>query len=109
MENQHRLIKTYRELNQTEIDLMNECKVLEAQYHVLYNKIYEHIHNQISHASDCAQEIDFNRLMEANPSRWLAISQTQVEQGFMALVRAIAQPSKPKFKSTKPSDEVCGD
>ena len=31
MENQHRMIKTYRELDSDEIALMNECKEMEAQ------------------------------------------------------------------------------
>lgn len=98
MENQHRLIKTYRELNSTEIDLMNQCKVLEAQYHELHQKISNHVTDQISASTDSNFD-EQKRLGEATPMRWLAISKTEVEQGFMALVRAVAQPSTPKLES----------
>ena len=99
MENQHRLIKTYRELNQTEIDLMNECKVLEAQFHVLHNKISAHVQQQCEAADVLDSNEEYDRLSSAAPYRWLAIAQTHVEQGMMALVRAVAQPSTPKLES----------
>ena len=98
MENQHRLIKTYRELSKEEIDLMNECKVLEANFHLLHSKITAHVMDQITKATDSAFE-EQKRLGDATPMRWLAISKTDVEQGFMAMVRAVAQPSTPKLES----------
>ena len=94
MENQHRLIKTYRELSQIEIDLMNECKVLEAEYHELWEKIRLHVRNQ-TNQGDLAEQ---KRLFDSNPVRWLSLSKTNVEQGFMALVRAVAQPTTPKLE-----------
>lgn len=109
MENQHRLIKTYRELNQTEIDLMNECKVLEAHFHKLHDKIFNHLQQQLTVADIKQSVTEYNRLSLAKPHRWLAIAQTNVEQGFMALVRAVAQPSKPQLDATEPSDEASGD
>ena len=99
MENQHRLIKTYRELSQTEIDLMNECKVLEAQFHALHSKIHSHVSLQNHKAEASDNLIEDARLRDSTPFRWLAISKTDVEQGFMALVRAVAQPSTPKLES----------
>lgn len=98
MENQHRLIKTYRELNETEIALMNECKVLEARFHELHNKINSHVMEQLTKSTDSDFE-EQKRLGDATPLRWLAISKTDVEQGFMAMVRAVAQPSIPKLES----------
>lgn len=95
MENQHRLIKTYRELNQTEIDLMNECKLLEAQFHVLHEKISNHVQNQCDLANDADDDKEYDRLSKATPYRWLDVSKINVEQGFMALVRAVAQPASP--------------
>ena len=94
MENQHRLIKTYRELSQTEIDLMNECKMLEAQYHELWHKVHLHIRDQTNQGDVAEQQ----RLFDANPARWLSVSKTNVEQGMMALVRAVAQPATPKLE-----------
>lgn len=98
MENQHRLIKTYRELNQTEIDLMNECKLLEAHFHVLHEKISNHVQKQCDIADSADDNTEYDRLADATPYRWLAISKTNVEQGFMALVRAVAQPATPRLE-----------
>lgn len=95
MENQHRLITTYRELSQQEIDLMNECKMFEAQFHELHSKITAHVVAQTI-KGEADEQI---RLLDSNPSRWLAISKTNVEQGMMALVRAVAQPSTPRLES----------
>lgn len=72
MDNQHRQIKGYRELSQAEIDLMNEVK---------------------------ARGVDLGALVDAlraNPNldqRWVAIGATQLQQGLMALTRAVAQPT----------------
>ena len=107
MENQHRLIKTYRELSQTEIDLMNECKILEARYHQLHDKIHSHIQTQFSDADEAEDNTECTRIILAAPSRWLSISKTNVEQGFMAMVRAVAQPSTPQLEApTEVPDEV---
>lgn len=98
MENQHKLIKTYRDLTQTEIDLMNECKVLEAKYHELHKKIHSHVSAQAHTAEQSDNLVEHDRLRDSTPFRWLAVSKTDVEQGFMALVRAVAQPSTPKLE-----------
>ena len=72
MENQHRKITGYRELSQSEIDLMNEVK---EQGKVLDALITQMTHND---------EVD---------RRWLAIGTTNLQQGLMALTRAIAKPT----------------
>ena len=71
MENQHRQIKGYRELSQDEIDAMNAVKLLGVE-----------IGNQIS-----ALQVDGNI-----DQRWVAIGKTQLQQGLMALTRAVAKP-----------------
>lgn len=93
MENQHRLIKTYRDLNQQEIDLMNQAKTLEAQVAQFHAKIMRHVEDT---KLTCSTE-EYERLTQACPDRWLAISQTHFDQAFMALVRSIAQPLRPTF------------
>jgi hypothetical protein len=70
MDNQHRQIKGYRELSQDEIDLMNEVKTKGAEFGELLAKI-------------AALDVD---------KRWLAIGQTQMQQGLMAVTRAITKP-----------------
>lgn len=71
MENQHKKITGYRELNQSEIDLMNEAKALGNEFGALIEQLQ---HNP---------EIDH---------RWLAIAKTDLQTGVMALVRCIAKP-----------------
>jgi len=72
MENQHRKISGYRELSQEEINAMNSVKELAGAVGVLIEK------------------------MQANPQldqRWIAIAKTDLQKGFMAAVRAVAQPT----------------
>ena len=70
VDNQHQKIKGYRDLSQTEIDLMNECKELAIKTGEL-----------------CAK-------LEKTPvdQRWLAIAKTELQKSFMFLIRSIAKP-----------------
>jgi hypothetical protein len=72
MDNQHKQIKGYRDLSQEEIDLMNEIKIKGSELEGLINKL-KSINN-----------IDL---------RWIAIGQTDLQTGLMALTRAVAQPT----------------
>lgn len=71
MKDQHEKIKGYRDLSQEEIDLMNEIKQKESELGKLFQKMRE------------SDTID---------KRWLSIAQTDLEKGFMAAVRSVAQP-----------------
>lgn len=70
MENQHRQIKGYRELSETEIAQMNSIKSLGP---VLEKEINEAL------------------TVGADP-RWAALAKTHFQQGLMALTRSIAKP-----------------
>lgn len=72
MENQHRQIKGYRELDASEIEAMNAVKELGP----LLDAAVEHLLNM--------QTID---------RRWVAIGKTHLQEGLMALTRSIAQPT----------------
>ena len=72
MENQHRKITGYRELEQHEIDAMNAVKEVAKQV----GELFENLESTIG--------LD---------QRWIAIGETNLQQGFMALTRAIAQPT----------------
>ncbi len=72
MENQHREIKGYRELNQKEIDLMNDIKGRGAGLGALVEMLRQ------------LPEVD---------QRWVSIGATELQQGLMALTRAIAKPT----------------
>lgn len=72
MENQHKHITGYRDLSEYEIAMMNQCKALAAQ---------------------CGDMIDRLRSADGLDQRWVNIGATQLQQGWMATIRAIAQPT----------------
>jgi len=72
MKDQHTKIKGYRDLTQNEIDLMNEGKALSV-------KVGEYVDK-----------------LQANGSldqRWVATGKTDLQKGFMSVIRGIAQPT----------------
>lgn len=71
MDNQHKKIKGYRELSQAEIDAMNEVKQLANNVGTLIEKL------------ECTTGLD---------QRWVDVAKTDLQKGFMAAVRAVAQP-----------------
>ena len=72
VDNQHQKIKGYRDLSIEEIDDMNASKELAEKVGDFIKKMAQERPN-----------ID---------KRWLAIAQTDLQKGFMALVRSIAKP-----------------
>lgn len=72
MENQHRLITGYRELETDEIAVMNILKSKEQEVLAM---------------------LDGLNTAGAYDKRWIAISRTHIEQGFMAANRAVARPT----------------
>lgn len=82
MENQHRKIKGYRELTQEEIDLMNEIKEHGAKLGELCAKLEAYI----------SADNEENGTPGADSRRWLSIGRTHMQQGVMALTRAVAKP-----------------
>lgn len=71
MDNQHKLIRGYRDLSETEIDMMNEVKAMGERVGALVDRMAN------------MGELD---------TRWVSIARTDLQKGFMALVRAVAQP-----------------
>jgi len=72
MENQHRLMKGYRDLTQVEIDLINECKELDAQCEAMVAKL---------------------RATAGLDQRFISIGHTDLQKGWMAVIRGIGQPT----------------
>lgn len=73
MDNQHKKISGYRDLNQQEVDLMNEVKAFEARWNGLIDRL---------------------RSTSGIDQRNVAIATTAGEDAFMRAVRAIAQPER---------------
>jgi len=71
MKDQHTKIKGYRDLSQSEIDLMNKCKEL---------------------ADEVGKLCDEVSLEPTTDKRWLIESQMDLQKGFMCLIRSIAKP-----------------
>lgn len=71
MENQHRKIKGYRELDESEIDLMNVIK---------------------SHGIELGKLIDRLDSVSTLDKRWVEIGAADLQKGLMALTRAVAKP-----------------
>jgi hypothetical protein len=71
MDNQHRQIKGYRELNPNEIAKMNEVKEMGIKLGGLVESL----------RGDTSLD-----------QRWVSIGATELQQGLMALTRSIAKP-----------------
>ena len=72
MDNQHKKIKGYRDLSQEEIDLMNRAKDLSEEVGELVSAI---------------------KLDGSTDQRWANIGATDLQKGFMSLIRSIAKPT----------------
>ena len=75
MDNQHREIKGYRELNAEEIALMNEIKSKGVELGELVAKL-----------RDAESRLDIDQ-------RWVNIGATDLQTGLMALTRGVARPT----------------
>lgn len=71
MENQHRLIKGYKELTKEQIDLMNEVKQKGAELDILLQKLLN------------TGQVDLT---------WFTAGKLQLQQGLMAVTRSITKP-----------------
>ena len=85
MENQHRKIKGYRELNQDEIDLMNEIKEKGVELGALIDKVNQV--NSFTDDQDFAEQVTRSQAMS-----WAAEAKTDFQKGLMCLTRAVAKP-----------------
>lgn len=93
MDNQHQKIVGYRDLTQTEIDLMNAIKAHGAGLALLVDEIKAHIRAQRPIGNGPAEDPEIARLAQAQPERWTSIAVTDFQTGLMALTRAVAQPT----------------
>lgn len=90
MENQHRKISGYRELTQEEIDLINEIKAVGLTLGTLVERVNAHIGDQ--YGNDMVGVEEYDRLEKARPFCWFVTGRDHLQQGLMALTRAVAQP-----------------
>jgi len=74
MKDQHKQIKDYRELSKEETNLINEAKNLANACESFINML------------DYSTDIDIDK-------RSLALGKTNIQQGFMWVIRSIAKPT----------------
>lgn len=89
-------ITGYRQLNADEAALMNEAKALGTAFDELIGRLKAYHGAQKLKAGTARtpeHEAERQRLLEAEPERWLAMGRTDIQVGIMKIVRSIAQPA----------------
>jgi hypothetical protein len=87
MDNQHKMIRGYRDLNEAEIALMNKIKEKFAEIQELLGEV-----NSVNEALVTVPE-NKELFQLAEPFRWSAIARTHAQEASMALTRAVAKPT----------------
>lgn len=82
-------ITGYRQLRPEEATLMNEGKALAEQVGAYIAKLRGHANTSFG-VPAAAVQVDG---MPTLDQRWISIGATQLQQGFMAVIRGIAQPT----------------
>jgi hypothetical protein len=104
MDNQHRQIKGYRELNRAEIELMNKIKNFGPRLEILVREVEEfnramwmEAHNRTESGDQTQEQVRVATEVLANhahaqPARWAAMAKTEFQMGLMYLTRAVVKP-----------------
>jgi hypothetical protein len=77
-------ITGYRQLTPEEVALMNEGKALAEQCGAYIEKLRKHHDSRGGMAGGTELHLD---------QRWISIGATDLQRGFMAVIRGIAQPT----------------
>ena len=80
-------ITGYRQLSEAEVALMNECKALAEACGAYVAKL--RTHPDVTRNQAPAGPLDLQPLDQ----RWISIGATDLQRGFMAVVRGIARPT----------------
>lgn len=81
-------ITGYRQLSAQEAELMNEGKALAEQCGAFIEKLRAHPQSKTQQAP-VADALELQPLDQ----HWISVGATQLQQGFMAVIRGIAQPT----------------
>lgn len=77
-------ITGYRQLSEAEVTLMNEGKALAERCGAYIAKLREYTENAAILNNSAGPVLD---------QRWVSIGATDLQRGFMAVIRGIAQPT----------------
>ena len=78
----------YRQLNEAEVLLMNEGKALAEQCGAYIERL-----RTLNGQPEPANPAGTNHAMPKLDQRWISIGSTDLQRGFMAVIRGIAQPT----------------
>lgn len=91
MDDQHEEIKGYRDLTQDEISLMNDVKEKADEVSELISRLEKD--QYMSYLFDHKPRYEHKKIAPTHcDKRWVAIGKTDLQKGFMALIRSIAKP-----------------
>lgn len=79
-------ITGYRQLSEADAKLINEIKEMGEQVRSLVTRVQHHIETDSGFDGRAHSQT-------TNPARWASLAQTNLQVGFMELVRAVAQPT----------------
>ena len=91
MKDQHKKIKGYRDLDQQEIDLMNRIKAHAEETKELLNEVSSLRKKEPSCVETCSSAYKTPEQFDES-FRCLALAKTNLQQGYMWFVRAVAMP-----------------
>lgn len=83
-------ITGYRQLTQTELDLINEAKALAEQCGAFIERLRSNAPD-VSGLFELARGVP--RQFTSLDQRWISIGATDLQTGFMAVIRGIAKPT----------------
>ena len=105
MDNQHKIIKGYRDLSQAELDMINDVESKGVELAALIEKLRQSVNAEFQTAfviqgeargdeARAKADEQYRRVMAstAEANRWIQIGQDHLQQGLMALTRAVARP-----------------
>lgn len=96
-------ITGYRELSTEDINMINEIKSFGLEAAALIARVDRYLQDQENALFDevggdaddpfvPGGESEYERIQNADAGRWLSMGKTKLQQGFMAITRAVAQP-----------------
>ena len=87
-------ITGYRQLSQAEVDLMNEGKALAEQCGAYIAKLRGHPPTAADGIPRTHETLGGDpAYLPSLDQRWISIGATDLQRGFMAVIRGIAQPT----------------
>ena len=85
-------ITGYRQLTADEAALMNEGKALAEQCGAYINRLRMYLPKDVNEKLEAGESMSFKPGSSLD-QRWISIGATDLQRGFMCVIRGIAQPT----------------